>query len=146
MALPTAAIWGFVFAEDDAACGGAFDERVDGVGAGEDEPVVGVEVAEGGIERIVAGWRLDFEDGDFDGFGSGGAKTFAEFAGLVSGAGDEDAFVGEGVMLIEYSFGTIGRPSGAPLGELIYSPGFTGDILELPLRGILHANAQDDSG
>ena len=76
------------------ACG-SLSNCANGVGTGEDEPVVSVEVPERHIERIVAGGRTDFEDGDFDGIGACSAKAFAEFAGLVRGAGYEDASVGQ---------------------------------------------------
>jgi hypothetical protein len=82
--------------EDNPARGAAVGERLYGVGARENEPVVGIQIAERDVERIEAGWRLNFKHGNLDGFGSGGAQAFTEVAGLMGGAGNEDALVGEG--------------------------------------------------
>jgi hypothetical protein len=43
------------------------------------------------VEGIEAQWRTDFENRDLDGFGAQRAKTFAELAGLVCGARDQNA-------------------------------------------------------
>jgi hypothetical protein len=75
---------------------GAAMEGFDGVGAGEEEPVVGAEAGEGGVEGGKGCGGDDFDGGDEDG---GRAECFelgGEVGGLVAGAGDEDAFVGEG--------------------------------------------------
>ena len=67
---------------------GAAVEGFDGVGAGEDEPVVGVKAGEGGVERGVGGGGSDLDGGDEDGDCAEGAEGFGEFGGLVGGAGD----------------------------------------------------------
>jgi hypothetical protein len=46
---------------------GAAMEGVDGVGGGEDEPVVCREAGEGGVEGAVGGGRGDLDGGDEDG-------------------------------------------------------------------------------
>ena len=71
-------------------------DGADGVGAGEEEPVIAGDIAEGAIERSEAARRLDFEQRHFDRFGAEGAEAGGEFAGLVRGAGNEDAAAGEG--------------------------------------------------
>jgi hypothetical protein len=76
-------------------------EGFDGVGTGEEEPVValaagGVELSEGGVEGGVGCGRDDLDGGDEDG---GRAESFelgGEIGGLVAGSGDEDAFASEG--------------------------------------------------
>ena len=73
---------------------GAVDERVHSVGAGEDQPVVVGERAQGAVESGEGVGRLNFEDGNLDGVGAEGAKAFAELAGLVGGARDEDRGLG----------------------------------------------------
>ncbi len=51
---------------------GAAMEGFDGVGAGEDEPVVGADSGEGGVEGVEGvGWG-DFDGGDEDGRGAEG--------------------------------------------------------------------------
>jgi hypothetical protein len=71
-------------------------EDLDGVDAGEEEPVECVELGEGGVERGVGFGRDDFDGGDEDGDGSEGFELEGEFGGLMSGAGYEDALLGEG--------------------------------------------------
>ena len=79
---------------------GAAMEGFDGVGAGEDKPVVtltsgGAEVGEGCVEGGEGGGGDDFDGGDYDGGGSEGFELGGEVGGLVAGSGDEDAFVGQ---------------------------------------------------
>ncbi len=74
---------------------GSAVEGFDGVGAGEDEPVVGADGGEGGVEGVEGvGWG-DLDGRDEDGRGAEGFELGGEFGGLGSGAGDEDAAVGE---------------------------------------------------
>ena len=73
---------------------GATMEGFDGVGAGEDEPVVSAEAGEGGVEGSEGGWGDDLDGGDEDGGRAEGFELGGEVGGLVAGAGDEDAFVG----------------------------------------------------
>jgi len=87
----------FLVVVDKATRSPALCHCVNCVCAGEDEPVVCLEIAESGVERFVGSGWTNFEDGDLYGFGSGGSEAFAEFAGLVGGAGDEDSFVSEGL-------------------------------------------------
>ena len=71
-------------------------ECADGVGAGEEEPVVtlrGVELGEGGVEWAVGFGGDDFDSRDEDGSGTEGFKLGGEVGGLMSSPGDEDAFV-----------------------------------------------------
>ena len=74
----------------------AFKESLDAVGAGEDEPVIGVGVADelGEVAGVVG--VLDADGGQFDDVGSEVAELFAELAGLFAGAGDDDTFAKEG--------------------------------------------------
>ena len=76
-------------------------ECVDGVGAGEEEPVVsiaseGVELGEGGVEWVVGFGGDDFDGGDEDRGSAEGFKLVGEVGGLMAGPGDEDALVVEG--------------------------------------------------
>ena len=68
-------------------------EGFDGVGAGEDEPVVGAETGEGGVEWGVGFGRGDLDSGDEDGGRAEGFELSGEVGGLVAGSRDEDAFV-----------------------------------------------------
>ena len=95
---------------------GALGDHSDCVDAGEDEPVVAVEMAERLIKRIVARGRANFQDGDFNGIGAGGAKAFAEFSGLVRSARDEDAFVWREV---KSSFDSIIAPGAERSGAFV---------------------------
>ena len=75
---------------------GAAVKGVDGVGAGEEEPVVvfaswGAEAGEGGIECGEGGGRDDLDGGDEDGGCAEGFELGGEVRGLVAGSGDEDA-------------------------------------------------------
>ena len=75
-------------------------EGFDGVGAGEEEPVVGAEVGEGGVEGGEGvGWD-DLDGGDEDGGRAEGFELGGEVGGLVAGSGDEDAFVFEGHLVV----------------------------------------------
>jgi hypothetical protein len=87
------------------SCGGmqvaTMVEGFDGVGAGEEEPVValaagGVELGEGGVERSVGRRRDDLDGGNEDGGRAESFEVGGEVGGLVAGSGDEDAFVSEG--------------------------------------------------
>src|SRR6185437_1477797 len=53
-------------AEGDLEDGGALDNDADGVGAGENHPVVAEEITQSVIERIVAWRRMDLEHGYFN--------------------------------------------------------------------------------
>ncbi len=68
----------------------ALAEGFGGVGAGKEEPVVVVEVGEGGIERGEGGGLGEFDGGNEDGFEAGRAEGFGERRGLVRRASDED--------------------------------------------------------
>ena len=72
----------------------------DGVGAGEEEPVVVFELGECGIEEGVGVWRDDFDGGDEDGGRAEGFELSGEVGGLVAGSGYEDAFVVEGHLVV----------------------------------------------
>ena len=74
---------------------GSTVEGFDGVGAGEEEPVVGAEAGEGGVEGGEGRRGGDFDGGDEDGGRAEGFELGGELGGLVPGSGDEDALVGE---------------------------------------------------
>ncbi len=74
---------------------GAAVEGFEGVGAGEEEPVVGAEAGESGVERAEGGGRNDLDGGDENGGCAEGFELRGEFGGLMARSGDEDAFVGE---------------------------------------------------
>ena len=74
---------------------GAAVEGFDGVGAGEEEPVVGAEAGEGGVETGEGSRGRDLDGRDEDSGRSERFKLCCEFGGLVAGSSDEDAFVGE---------------------------------------------------
>ena len=78
----------------------ALVEDFDGVGAGEEEPVVGIELGEGSIEGGVGFGREDFDGGDEDGGRAKGFELGGEVGGLVAGSGYEDAFVFEGHLVV----------------------------------------------
>ena len=78
----------------------ALVEDFDGVGAGEEEPVVGIELGEGSIEGGVGFGREDFDGGDEDGGRAKGFELGGEVGGLVAGSGYEDAFVVEGHLVV----------------------------------------------
>ena len=71
-------------------------EGFDGVGAGEDEPVVGSKAGESGVECGEGGGRDDLDGGDSHGGRAEGFELGGEIGGLVAGSGDEDAFIGQG--------------------------------------------------
>jgi len=71
-------------------------EGFDGIGAGEDEPVVGAEAGEGGVECGEGRGGDDFDGGDRFGGCAEGFELGGEIGGLVSGSGDEDSLVGQG--------------------------------------------------
>ncbi len=71
-------------------------EDFDGVGAGEEEPVVTFEFAQGCVEGGVGFGGDDLDGGDEDGCGSEGFELGGEVRGLVAGSSDQDAFVGQG--------------------------------------------------
>jgi hypothetical protein len=66
-------------------------EGFHGVGAGEKDPVEGVEAGERGVEGGEGGGVGQLDGGDEDGLGTEGAELVGERGGLVGGAGDEDA-------------------------------------------------------
>ncbi len=66
-------------------------ERADGVGAGEDEPVVIGKRAQRSIKRREIRRRPNLDDRNFNRLGSDCPQALAEFAGLVSGARYENA-------------------------------------------------------
>ena len=70
-------------------------EGVDGVGAGEDEPVIAGEADQSSIEALCLGWRGDLEDGDEDGGCTEGVQLLGERRCLLAGAKDEDTAAGE---------------------------------------------------
>jgi hypothetical protein len=74
----------------------ALVEDLDGVDAGEEEPVEGVELGKCGVEGGVGFGRDDLDGGDEDGDGFEGFELGGEFGCLMQGAGDEDAFLSEG--------------------------------------------------
>ena len=78
----------------------ALVEDFDGVGTGEEEPVVVFELGECGIEEGVGVWRDDFDGGDEDGGRAEGFELSGEVGGLVAGSGYEDAFVFEGHLVV----------------------------------------------
>jgi hypothetical protein len=84
---------------------GAAVEGVDGVGAGEEKPIVGAKASEGGIEGAEAGWGNDLYGGDKDGCSAESFKLNGELGGLVTGSGDEDAFVRESEHYEDFSPG-----------------------------------------
>jgi hypothetical protein len=69
----------------------AFVEGLYRVGAGEDQPVEGVEVGEGVVEGGEGSGVGQLDGGDEDGVGAEGAELVGECGGLAGGAGDEDA-------------------------------------------------------
>jgi len=74
---------------------GAAVEGFDGVGAGEEEPIVSAEAGESGVECGEGGGRDDLDGGDEDGGRAEGFEPGSEVGGLVAGSSDEDALVGE---------------------------------------------------
>ncbi|MCU1252324.1 MAG: hypothetical protein JWQ49_5353 [Edaphobacter sp.] len=76
--------------------GGAAVEGFDAVGAGEDEPVVGAEAGEGGVQGSEGGGGSDFDGRDEDGGRAEGFEACGEIGGLLAGPGDENALVGQG--------------------------------------------------
>lgn len=75
---------------------GAAVKGFDGVGTGEDEPVVRAEASEGGVEGGEGGWGNDLDCWDENWGCAEGFELGGEFGGLVAGSGDEDAFVRKG--------------------------------------------------
>ena len=75
---------------------GARRKGADGVGRGEEQPVVGAERDQRGIERAEARRRREGDGGDFDGDSSVQAQQCGQRAGLAFGPGDEDAALLEG--------------------------------------------------
>jgi len=73
----------------------AMVEDFDGVGAGEEEPAVVVELGEGAVEKRVGFGRDDLDRWYEDGARAKGFELGGEVGGLVAGACDEDAFVFE---------------------------------------------------
>ena len=71
-------------------------EDFDGVGAGEEEPVVSVELGEGGVEGGVGCGGDDLDGGDEESGSAQGFELGGEAGGLMAGSGDEDAFVVKG--------------------------------------------------
>jgi len=69
-------------------------EGFDGVGAGEEEPVVGGECGDGIVEGLEGGWGFKGDGGDEDGLDAERAQALGELRGLVGRAGDEDALQG----------------------------------------------------
>lgn len=74
---------------------GAAVEGVDGVGAGEDEPVVGTDGGERGVEGGEGFGRGELDGGDEDGRCAEGLELSSEGGGLLTSAGDEDPDLGE---------------------------------------------------
>lgn len=66
-------------------------EGFDGIGAGEEQPVKALEMAERAVERGKRGGFGKFDGGNKDGLGAEGAQVVGERRGLVGRAGDEDA-------------------------------------------------------
>ncbi len=105
---------------------GAAVEGFDGVGAGEDEPVVGAEAGEGGVEGGEGGRGDDLDGGDEDGDCAEGFELGGELGGLVAGSGDQDAFVLEGHLVVI----VVGRvlDQFEPQSATINSPGTMGRV------------------
>ncbi len=81
----------------DAKLAEALPHGFDAVDAGENEPVVSFEIAQGVVEER-EGLRLaDFDEWNFDDTGAQAAQAGGEAAGLMAGASDENAGSGEGV-------------------------------------------------
>ena len=70
-------------------------KRTDRVGAGEDEPIVGIECAQCLIEGAKILRRANLDDRDLNRLGAEFAQSITELAGLVLGARDEDALSGK---------------------------------------------------
>ena len=66
-----------------------------GVGAGQDKPMIEMEIAKSAVEWTEILGRSNLKDWNLNRVGAQCAKTFAEFAGLVRGAGDKDATAGK---------------------------------------------------
>ena len=58
-------------------------EGFDGVSAGEEEPVVGVEIGKGGIEGLEGGGVFEGDGGNEDGLDAESAQAVGEVRGLV---------------------------------------------------------------
>ena len=69
---------------------------VDGIGAGEDEPVIILKFDESRIERGVAPWGNDLDGGNEDRYGAQPFETSREIRRLMAGSGDENTFPVEG--------------------------------------------------
>ena len=67
----------------------------DGVGAGEEQPVIASEADEGSIEASRFRGRSDFKDGDENGCCAECAQLVGECRGLLAGAKDENTAAGE---------------------------------------------------
>ncbi len=95
--------------------GSSAGEGFDGVGASEEQPVVGVEFVEGFVEGGPGGGRGQLYGGDEDGVGTEGAEMVGEFRALIRGAGDQDArFCRVGVAR-GHDFSIAGRRRCAPV-------------------------------
>jgi hypothetical protein len=78
---------------------------MDGVAAGEDDPVDRVirlaESLDCGIQGVEGGGRRDFDGRDEDGLGTEAFEGGGELGGLMAGSGDEDARRVQGGSLID---------------------------------------------
>lgn len=70
-------------------------EGFDGVGAGEEKPVVRAEAGQCGVKSAEGGGGNDLDGGNEDGDRAEGFELSGEVGGLVAASRDEDAFVGE---------------------------------------------------
>jgi hypothetical protein len=71
-------------------------EGFDGVGAGEDKPVVGSKAGESSVKCGEGGGRNDLDGRDSHSGRPEGFELGGEIGRLVAGSGDEDAFIGQG--------------------------------------------------
>ncbi len=66
-------------------------KRTHRVGAGQNQPIVGIESAQRQIDGVVARGRLNLKHRNFDRLGAQRAQAIAQLARLVRSARDEDA-------------------------------------------------------
>jgi hypothetical protein len=70
---------------------GSAMEDFDGVGASEEEPIIGAEAGKGGVEGGEGGGRSDLDGGDEERDRAERFEPVGEFGSLVTGPCDEDA-------------------------------------------------------